>query len=67
MLCRYVPVEELFESLNKIEEMMKSDDTDNGCPTHDKLSFAAGKYVHMCVHVYVHAYVYVSMNISIIV
>ena len=54
MLCRYVPVEELFESLNKIEEMMKSDDTDNGCPTHDKLSFAAGKYVRIYMRTYVH-------------
>lgn len=41
-------VEEIFESLNKIEEAMKDDS--NGTATHARLSFNAGTYVRTRVH-----------------
>lgn len=48
MLFRYVTVEDIFESLNKIEEAMKVDS--NGTATHARLSFNAGTYERANMH-----------------
>jgi hypothetical protein len=52
VLCRYVTVEDIFESLSKIEETMKIDA--NGTATHARLSFNAGTYVLTCARTHAH-------------
>lgn len=55
-------VEDIFESLNKVEETMRSDAS--GTATHARLSFNAGTYVRTCARTDVHTYLRVIFMAS---